>query len=70
MGNLSDLKWLNLAYNRLTGDIPAELGNLSNLEGLWLYANRLGGELPQSLTGLTALEWFSFGGNAGLCASP
>ena len=54
LGNLSNLKSLNLSSNELTG-IPGELGNLSNLESLDLSDNRLTG-LPGELGSLSNLE--------------
>ena len=47
---------LDLSYNRLTGEIPAELGNLSNLVDLRLHANQLTGEIPEELGNLSNLE--------------
>ena len=35
LGSLSNLAWLSLEGNQLTGEIPRELGSLSNLERLW-----------------------------------
>ena len=44
MGNLVSLEWLNLSWNELSGEIPAELGNLVSLEWLNLSWNELSGE--------------------------
>ena len=49
LGNLSNLKSLNLSHNRLTGTIPGELGSLSNLESLYLSSNELTGCIPEGL---------------------
>ena len=55
LGNLSNLKSLNLSDNRLTGTIPGELGSLSNLESLNLSSNELTG-IPGELGNLPNLE--------------
>ena len=40
---------LDLSFNALSGEIPAELGSLSNLTELLLYGNELSGCVPSSL---------------------
>ncbi len=40
MGSLSNLKWLLLSANELSGEIPPERGHLSNLTLLWLHDNQ------------------------------
>ena len=40
---------LDLSYNQLSGEIPAELANLSNLVDLDLSSNQLSGEIPAEL---------------------
>ena len=47
---------LDLGFNRLSGEIPAELGRLTNLERLWLVGNQLTGEIPAELGSLSNLE--------------
>ena len=49
LGDLSELKYLELTGNQLTGSIPPELGDLANLSGLWLDDNDLAGPLPGEL---------------------
>jgi len=46
LGNLSNLKRLDLYINQLSGSIPAELGNLSKLTHLGLYNNQLIESIP------------------------
>ncbi|GLJ28559.1 hypothetical protein SUGI_0562260 [Cryptomeria japonica] len=52
---LSDLKFLNLRGNQLSGHIPNSLGNCSSLEVLDLDTNQLGGTVPMELGKLNFL---------------
>ena len=54
---------LNLEYNGLAGEIPAELGNLASLRNLNLALNDLTGEIPPELGNLASLEWLWLGYN-------
>ncbi len=56
MGDLSNLEWLIIPGNQLTGTIPTELGDLSNLMGLDLGGNLLSGTIPTELGDLASLE--------------
>ena len=47
---------LDLNFNGLSGEIPAELGSLSNLGGLYLHDNSLSGEIPAELGSLSNLR--------------
>ena len=47
---------MDLAYNKLDGEIPAELGSLSNLVEMDLAYNKLDGEIPAELGSLSNLE--------------
>lgn len=49
MGNLVNLKYLNISYNGLTGSIPASFNNLTNLTKLDLSFNKLTGPIPNIL---------------------
>ena len=46
IGDLSNLKWLQLTGNELAGPIPAELGSLTNLDSLDLRLNELSDPMP------------------------
>lgn len=50
------LALLNLAQNRLTGNLPAELGNLTNLQELKLQENNFIGEIPREIAQLQKLQ--------------
>ena len=54
---------MDMARNRLAGEIPSELGSLSKLTVLNLSRNRLNGEIPPELGNLSNLEFLSVGGN-------
>ena len=57
LGNLSNLKNLQITDAFLVGEIPEELGQLSNLELLYLEDNfYLEGDIPSSLGNLTKLR--------------
>ena len=60
---LSNLEYLNLAHNELSGPIPVELGNLTALTNLDLSGNELSGPIPSQLGGLTQLTWLWLWGN-------
>ena len=55
---------LDLNFNGLSGEIPAELGSLSNLRELYLHSNDLSGEIPVELGSLSNLESLRLGGNS------
>ncbi|RHN57979.1 putative non-specific serine/threonine protein kinase [Medicago truncatula] len=63
IGELHDLKGLNLSYNKLTGHIPQSMGNLINLESLDLSSNMLTGRIPVKLTNLDFLEVLDLSNN-------
>ena len=56
LGNLANLRWLNLYSNQLSGAIPAALGNLANLRRLHLNYNQLSGAIPVELGNLANLQ--------------
>ena len=69
LGNLVNLRKLELANNQLTGYFPSALGNLGNLELLRVNDNLLRGSLQIGLIRLRVLKEFYYHNNAGLCSS-
>nr|XP_043630070.1 LRR receptor kinase SERK2-like [Erigeron canadensis] len=64
LGQLSNLKYLQLYGNNINGVIPDSLGNLKNLVSLDLYMNRLSGHIPKSLGKLHKLCFLRLNNNA------
>ncbi|CAH2074709.1 unnamed protein product, partial [Thlaspi arvense] len=64
VGNLTQLIFLLLSGNQLTGPLPQELGSLSNLLILQIDYNDLSGELPTSLANLKKLKHFHMNNNS------
>ncbi len=56
LGELQELRQLNLSMNSFSGSIPPELGNCSKLITLDLSSNTLSGTIPPALGKLQALE--------------
>ncbi len=56
MGNLTELRFLDLPDNNLTGSIPVELASMTELLSLTLSGNQLSGPVPDIFTNLTNLS--------------
>ena len=70
IGNLTELRVLNLADNHLSGDFPVVITSMAELDTIRVSGNRqMDGRLPFRLTELKGLETLAFA-STGLCASP
>ena len=54
--NLTLLRTLKLADNRLVGNLPAQVGKLRSLELLDVYNNSMDGDVPASIREMTNLQ--------------
>ena len=63
LGQLPELRSLDLYYNTLSGTIPPELGDLDRLQQLNLSRNELSGSLPIELGRLSELRGLHLHGN-------
>ena len=63
LGDLAELRFLQLPQNGLTGAIPPEIGGLGRLGALWLSDNELSGALPPELAELDSLRGLWVGDN-------
>ncbi|KAJ9560222.1 hypothetical protein OSB04_005382 [Centaurea solstitialis] len=61
---MSSLRYLILARNDFSGEIPEEFGDLKGLQALDLSINRLSGSIPSSLGRLTSLLWLMLANNS------
>lgn len=57
IGNLINLKDLNLSHSGFDGVIPSSIGNLVNLKLMDFSFNKLSGTIPQSIGNLKVLRW-------------
>lgn len=57
------LRYLNLSYNKIKGNIPPEIKNAKNLEQLYLDNNELTGNIPEEMGGLLLLKELTLSGN-------
>ena len=67
--NHTNLRWLYLSGNDLTGGIPTWLGNRTHLRHLFLDSNALTGSIPGALGNLVNLERLNLAYNWGLSGS-
>lgn len=63
IGNLTNLRWLNLGGIRLTGEIPKSVFDLKDLETLDLSSNKISGDFPVEITKLRNLLKIELFGN-------
>ena len=56
LGELTELRQLNVRFNNLNGSIPKELGQLVELQYLQIDGNELTGPIPPELGNLSKLE--------------
>ena len=63
LGQLSEVRVMDLHANKLSGSIPAELGDLANLTGLHLNWNEFTGAIPAQVGQLSNLEVLGLDGN-------
>ena len=55
--NLTNLGFLDLSLNFLTGEIPAAIGNLQKLGGLYMADNLFSGNIPSVFNNLINLKY-------------
>ena len=63
LGQLKNLKKLELSFNPISGKIPSELGNLNQLEVLAINGTALSGNIPNSLGNLSNLKQLHLSSN-------
>ncbi|XP_024317065.1 receptor-like protein kinase isoform X1 [Brachypodium distachyon] len=63
LGNLTNLKYMDLSWNQFSGVIPMELGKLGSLQTMDLSWNMLSGGLPQSFSAMHRIKKFNVGNN-------
>lgn len=63
LGQLENLKRLELSFNKISGTIPAELGQLNKLELLALNGDQLQGNIPAELGNLKQLKQLHLSSN-------
>ena len=63
LGELSELKVLELSSNKLSGNLPIQLGRLKNLEILAVNGNMISGNIPSSIGDLKNLRQLHLSSN-------
>jgi Leucine-rich repeat (LRR) protein len=66
IGDLTELRSLDLIFNDISGSIPESIGNLTKLEYIGLAYNPISGTIPESFWNLTNLNQIAFGFNPNL----
>ncbi len=61
--NFTNLRWLYLDDNKITGTIPESIGDLNKLWDLYLSDNQLEGTLPASMGNMNELSWLYLNNN-------
>ncbi|XP_062102282.1 receptor-like protein EIX2 [Humulus lupulus] len=69
IGAFTNLKYLDLSDNSITGNIPSELGNLTKLRYLDFSWNYITGNIPSELGNLTNLRILDLSHYSGLTAN-
>ncbi|KAE8703072.1 hypothetical protein F3Y22_tig00110474pilonHSYRG00058 [Hibiscus syriacus] len=57
LGQLANLRYLEVSDNNLSGSIPTAIGNLTSLVSLDLQHNQFGGVIPSSIGNLISLSF-------------
>lgn len=63
LGQLKNLKKLELSFNPISGSIPTELGNLVKLDVLAINGTAVSGNIPESLGNLSNLKQLHLSSN-------
>jgi Leucine-rich repeat (LRR) protein len=63
LGQLKNLKKLELSFNPISGNIPSELGSLEKLEVLAINGTALSGSIPETLGNLSNLKQLHLSSN-------
>jgi Leucine-rich repeat (LRR) protein len=63
IGNLTNLRRLEISFGSISGEIPSEISRLMKLKSLILYYNQFTGTIPRELFGMTNLERMDLSNN-------
>ncbi|PSS08146.1 LRR receptor-like serine/threonine-protein kinase precursor [Actinidia chinensis var. chinensis] len=63
IGNLKNVKTIDMSMNQLSGSIPGSIGSLHSLFSLSLANNRFEGHIPQSFGSLISMEFLDLSQN-------